>query len=210
MYSSGDAEKLTMTADAAACLGGRVVVAAVFVPSDSAWSGGTLTGARILSCTPVAPWLPTYGEAATLTGTPRRWWWFLAPGYGAAPATDAVRYGMVLLVDGRPVPLFSGLDEQSFEHHRRFGSACDGQVVTVRGRWEASKNPRAVPPVPPRVEVAPGRCSGARRCAISSTSMRFSERVRTPISRSRTPRRRASNSSRSDPTPPPHAHGAVG
>jgi hypothetical protein len=146
MYSSGDAEKLTMTADAAACLGGRVVVEAVFVPGDSAWSGGTLTGARILSCTPAATWLPTYGETATLTGTLRRWWWFLAPGYGAEPATDAVRYGIVLLVDGRPVPLFSGSDEPSFERHRRFGCACDGQEVTVTGRWEASKNPRAVPP----------------------------------------------------------------
>ena len=140
-YSAAGADKLVADTDAAACLGGRVTVEAAFVPGDSAWAGGTLTGARVLSCSPPARREPTYGEAVTLTGILRRWWWFVAPGYGAEPLTDKVFYGVVLLVDGSPVPIFPtpGSDSE-FDRHRRFSAACDGQEVTVTGRWEPAKN----------------------------------------------------------------------
>lgn len=146
LYSAGELDTLQPDAGAATCIGGHVKVEGNFVPLRWLSARGAITHARVLSCTPPVPMAPPYGETVTLSGTLRRWWWYLAPGYGAEPSTDAVADGSVLVVDGRVVPLFGATDERSSEQRRRFYAACDGQEVTVTGTWKPANSPKVTPP----------------------------------------------------------------
>jgi hypothetical protein len=99
--------------------------------------------ARVVQCQRASDVHVPFGETVSVTGTLRRWWWFVEPGYGATPDVDRPLYGAVLLVDGSPVPLFGQKDDASREQTRRLGAACDGQTVTVTARWEPAANPRS-------------------------------------------------------------------
>ena len=146
IYAPSGIGDLVPDAAAMACVGGRAEVAGVYTSVLWRQAPAVVDKARIVSCSPVASFEPPFGETATLTGTLRRWWWYTAPGFGADPRTDKLAIGAVLLVDARPVPLFSDGTPGGSERHRRFLAACDGQDVTVTGRWEATKNPEVRPP----------------------------------------------------------------
>lgn len=88
LYSAGDLDPLQADAGAATCIGGHVKAEGTFEPLRLHSARGAVTRARVLSCTPPVPTEPPFGETVTLTGTLRRWWWYLAPGYGAEPLTD--------------------------------------------------------------------------------------------------------------------------
>ena len=146
LYSATTLAEMLPDPAAATCIGGRVTVEGTFEALKWLAARGALTGARVLSCTPPERLEPPFGTTVTLTGTFRRWWWYLAPGYGADPKTDATAQGSVLIVDGKVIPLFGAEDPRSAEQRRRFYAACDGQEVTVTGTWEASKSPKVTPP----------------------------------------------------------------
>jgi hypothetical protein len=145
IYASNGVDDLVPDAAAMTCVGGRAEVAGVYTSVLWRQAPAVVDKARIVSCSPVASFEPPFGETATLTGTLRRWWWYMAPGFGKDPRTDKLAIGAVLVVDDRPIPLFSEDTHPGAERHRRFLSACDGQEVTLTGRWEATKNPEVRP-----------------------------------------------------------------
>ena len=143
--------------------------------------------ARVVQCQRASDVQVPFGETVSVTGTLRRWWWFVEPGYGATPEVDRPLYGAVLLIDGSPVPLFGQKDDASREQTRRLGAACDGQTVTVTARWEPAANPRSAsryklvnatfdgPCAEPRRD-RPEALGGRSRCRPSGRGSRDRER----------------------------------
>lgn len=146
IYTPNRVDDLVPDAAAMACVGGHAEVEGVYTPVDWLEAPAVVEKARIVSCSPVPAFEPPFGETVTLTGTLRRWWWYMAPGFGKDPRTDKLYIGSVLIVDGRPVPLLPDDTDTAIERSRRFLMACDGQEVTVTGRWEPAKNPNVTPP----------------------------------------------------------------
>jgi len=145
IYAPSGVDDLVPDASAMVCVGGRAEVGGVYTPVLWRQAPAVVDKGRIVSCSPVAQFEPPFGETVTLTGTLRRWWWYMAPGFGKDPRTDKLTIGAVLVVDERSIPLFSDGTPAGAERHRRFLAACDGQGVTLTGRWERTKNPEVKP-----------------------------------------------------------------
>lgn len=174
IYAPNGVDDLLPDAAAMACVGGHAEVAGVYTSVLWRQAPAVVDKARIVSCSPVAPYEPPFGERVMLTGTLRRWWWYMAPGFGKDPRTDKLAIGAVLIVDERPVPLFSDGTPAGSERHRRFLSGCDGQEVTLMGRWEATKNPRVLPAYKLVEVVYSGACANPslpRPASVGDKSM---------------------------------------